>query len=76
MLRTIFVQSSTNGIMMKQAVIQQNKGVIEHRESELKLLCKGDSLDPRLVALVRLLARRAAREWYSQMAKERPPRRS
>jgi hypothetical protein len=32
--------------------------------------------DPRLVEFVRLLARRAAREWYEQIVKERHPKRS
>lgn len=35
----------------------------------------GDSPDPRLIELVRLLARRAAKEWYNHVAEERRPKR-
>ncbi len=36
----------------------------------------GDGPDPRLVELVRLLARRAARQWYEKMMEERRAGRS
>lgn len=44
-------------------------------EPELTLVSRGDGPDPRLVELVRLLARRAARETYEeQMKGRRTPR--
>ena len=39
-------------------------------EPELTLAWCGKDLDPRMVELVRLLARRAAREWYDKQIKE------
>lgn len=44
-------------------------------EPELALVRRGDGSDPRLIELVRLLARRAAREFYEeQMKGRRTPR--
>lgn len=42
-------------------------------EPELTLARQGDGPDPRLVELVRLLARRTAREIYETYRQERPP---
>jgi hypothetical protein len=41
-----------------------------HREPELSLSSVGDGPDPRLVELVRLLARRAARRWFEETKAE------
>lgn len=47
----------------------------EFGEPELTLAAVGDSPDPRMLALVRLLARRAARGLYEQQLKDhRTPR--
>jgi len=45
-------------------------------EPELTLLQRGAGPDPRLVELVRLLARRAAREVFEEQMKERRTLRS
>lgn len=45
-------------------------------EPELTLAKRGEGSDPRLVELVRLLARRAARELYEAEMKERGTTRS
>jgi len=45
-------------------------------EPELTLVRRGDGPDPRLVELARLLARRAARQWFEEQMKERGPTRS
>ncbi|WP_256436378.1 MULTISPECIES: hypothetical protein [Agrobacterium] len=42
----------------------------------MTLLRRGDGADPRLVELVRLLARRAAREAFEEQTKERRTTRS
>jgi hypothetical protein len=45
-------------------------------ESELTLPRRGNQPDPRLVLLVRLLAQRAARNWYDRLVEERRLKRS
>ncbi|EGG74441.1 hypothetical protein SXCC_04889 [Gluconacetobacter sp. SXCC-1] len=40
------------------------------REPELRLVLRPDAPDPRLVALVRLMARRAARDWFRSQQQE------
>lgn len=52
--------------------------IILHRsgKSELELKASVDGLDPRLIELVRLLARRAARKAYREMLEERSTPRS
>lgn len=45
-------------------------------EPELMLVKRGAGSDPRLVELARLLARRAAREWYEEQSKDRGATRS
>jgi len=45
-------------------------------EPEPKAMPGLDGPDPRLVELVRLLARRAARQWYEKMMEERRAGRS
>lgn len=51
--------------------------ILRLTKSELKLAQPGEEgCDSRLVDLVRLLARRAARDWYEKQAKERGGARS
>ncbi len=45
-------------------------------EPELTLVKRGEGSDPRLVELARLLARRAALEWYEEQLKDRGASRS
>ncbi|WEX85731.1 hypothetical protein PZN02_001959 [Sinorhizobium garamanticum] len=45
-------------------------------QPELTLTPRGEGSDPRLVELVRLLARRAARECYEEQVKDRRKKRS
>lgn len=60
--------SATSGITMQRSARQQNGTVARLKEPELTLApLAGDGPDPRLVELVRLLARRAARQWYEEM---------
>lgn len=60
----------TFGAMIKKAANQWTKGTSRHQGPELSLSSSGDSPDPRLVELVRLLARRAARQWFEEMKAE------
>jgi hypothetical protein len=52
------------------AMIQKVADHGTHREPELSLSSVGDGPDPRLVELVRLLARRAARRWFEETKAE------
>ncbi|WMT76431.1 hypothetical protein [Bradyrhizobium sp. Ash2021] len=71
------VHPAMSGITMEEAVRQKSKSITRHSEPELTLAPQGGSgPDPRLIEFVRLLARRAAREWYEQIAEERRPKRS
>lgn len=73
----IAVRSAVNGITMKEDGAQERRGISRLSEPELTLAPQGGSgPDPRLIEFVRLLARRAAREWYEQIAEERRPKRS
>jgi hypothetical protein len=47
-----------------------DRTVVPVTESEPKAILGCDGADPRLVELVRLLARRAARQWYKKMMYE------
>jgi hypothetical protein len=66
----IIVQSAASGAIMKEVVAQKRRDIARLTEPELTLVRRGDP-DPRLVELVRLLARRAAREWYEHITEER-----
>lgn len=46
------------------------KSTFRHHEPELSLSSTDDGPDPRLVDLVRLLARRGARQWFEEMKAE------
>lgn len=75
-LGIITVQSTVSGVAMKETVTQEREGIARFSEPELTLAPQSASApDPRLVAFVRLLARRAAREWYDQIAEEHRPKR-
>ncbi|MEQ1516330.1 MAG: hypothetical protein ABL931_07570 [Usitatibacteraceae bacterium] len=50
---------------------QQRKAALRLFEPDLQLRQLGDSTDPRLVELVRLLARRAARQVFEEQMKGR-----
>lgn len=52
-----------------------DRPVVPVTEPDTKAV-SGVDADPRLVELVRLLARRAARQWYEKMMKERRAGRS
>ncbi|MCF1480368.1 hypothetical protein G6L34_12835 [Agrobacterium tumefaciens] len=54
----------------------KQRSTLRLNEPELTLLRRGDGPDPRLVELVRLLARRAAREAFEEQTKERRTTRS
>lgn len=60
---------------MQEVVAQKRRDIARLEEPELTLARRGDP-DPRLVELVRLLARRAAREWYDHITEERRMKRS
>lgn len=53
---------------------QAQTGVNRRGEPELTLVKRGEDSNPRLVALVRLLARQAARNFYKQQMKDRDAR--
>ena len=73
----IAAQSAVSGMTMEEAGAQERRGITRHSEPELTLAPQGGTgPDPRLIEFVRLLARRAAREWYEQIAEERRPKRS
>ncbi|MDW9658512.1 hypothetical protein GOA97_29530 [Sinorhizobium meliloti] len=61
---------------MKNGNRQTRKSALRLAEPELTLTRRQDGSDPRLVELVRLLARRAARQCYEEEAKERSATRS
>jgi hypothetical protein len=71
----IIVQSAASGAIMKEVVAQKRKDIARRAEPELTLVHRGDP-DPRLVELVRLLARRAAHEWYEHITEECRSKRS
>jgi len=70
----IIAQSVTNSAIMKEVVVHTRKNMAQLGEPELTLVKRGDP-DPRLVELVHILARRAAREWYDHLVEERDRKR-
>jgi hypothetical protein len=56
---------------MKSSNRQQKKTALPLVEPDLQLRRSGDDVDPRLVELVRLLARRAARQVVEEQMKGR-----
>jgi hypothetical protein len=61
---------------MRDGDRQTRKSVPRLEEPELTLARRGEGSDPRLIELVRLLARRAAREAYEEETKDRRTTRS
>jgi hypothetical protein len=77
LLGIITVRAAASGVAMKETIAQESKDIARFSEPELTLGPQtAHAPDPRLVEFVRLLARRAAREWYEQIAEERRPKRS
>jgi len=60
---------------MQKIVTPKRRYFSQLSEPELMIVRRGDSPDPRLIELARLLARRAAKEWYNHVAEERRPKR-
>ena len=76
-LGIIPVRPMVNGITMKDVGVQKRKDIARYNEPELTLVPQsGNAPDPRLVEIVRLLARHAAQRWYEQANKEQGSKRS
>jgi hypothetical protein len=67
----MILQSAFNGANMESGNRQQRKTALRPDEPDLQLCRRGESADPRLVELVRLLARRAARQAFEEQMKGR-----
>jgi hypothetical protein len=61
---------AAKGVMMQRPV-GENHTIVPFEASRMDLASDGDRPDVRLVELVRLLARRAARQWYKKMMEQR-----
>jgi hypothetical protein len=70
-LRLLHLQSRFDGANMKSSNRQHQKTAHRLLEPDLQLRRSGDRSDPRLVELVRLLARRAARKVFEEQMKGR-----
>ena len=71
------LQSQGNGATMTDEGRYGQVRVLRLPKPELKLATQNEAgCDPRLVELVRLLARRAARDWYEKQTKDRGRARS
>jgi hypothetical protein len=66
---SLHLQLAFNGAKMKTSNRQQQKDALRLVKPDLRLLPRGNSVDPRLVELVRLLARRAARQVFEEQVK-------
>lgn len=75
-MKPIYLQLVSNGATMNSGNCPEQRSTLRLNEPELTLLRRGDGPDPRLVELVRLLARRAAREAFEEQTKERQTTRS
>ena len=76
-LGILTVQSALCGVAMKKMITPEHTDIARLTKPELTLASQSlNGPDPRLVEFVRLLARRAAREWYEQIIEERRPKRS
>ena len=70
------MSSVTTGVMMKEP-IRRDGTVTRLRGADATHVARvGGDPDPRLAELVRLLARRAARQWYEKMKEESEQSRS
>lgn len=69
LLGIITVQATISDVTTKETIAQESRDIVRFREPELTLAPQSaHAPDPRLIEFVRLLARRAAREWYEQIA--------
>ncbi|MGX8009706.1 hypothetical protein ACVDG8_012185 [Mesorhizobium sp. ORM8.1] len=75
-VHTNFKADLPNGATMNSGNRPKQRSALRLNEPELTLLRRGNGPDPRLVELVRLLARRAAREVFEEQTKERRTTRS
>jgi len=74
-VKPINLQPTSNGATMDHKNRPKQTSALRLIEPELTLARRGEGSDPRLIELVRLLARRAAREIYEeQMKGRRTPR--
>jgi hypothetical protein len=70
-------QEALRGITMKETVAQESKDAARISEPEAVLAPQNtNTLNPYLMEFVRLLARRAAREWYQEIAEGSRAKRS
>lgn len=74
-LTPILLQSASNVATMDHGKRLKPRRRHQLDQPELTLVRQGEEADPRLVELIRLLARRAAREVYRKQMKERRLRR-
>jgi hypothetical protein len=70
------LQSGFDAAKMKTSTRQQQKATLRLFESDPQPRLVGESAESRLVELVRLLARRAARQVFEEQMKGRCPPRS
>jgi hypothetical protein len=70
------MSSATTGVMMEKSVRQDGTVTRLKEGGSAPAPRVGGAADPRLVELVRLLARRTARRWYVEMMEERGQPRS
>jgi hypothetical protein len=70
------MSSATTGVMMEKFVRQDGTVTRLEEGGSTPAPRVGGAPDPRLVELVRLLARYAARRWYAKMMEERGQPRS
>jgi hypothetical protein len=70
-VRSLFLQSEVDGAKMETSNRQRQKIALRFVEPNLQLRRSGESIDLRLVELVRLLARRAARQVFEEQMKGR-----
>jgi hypothetical protein len=75
-LKLVFLQSVRNSAMIKHGRRQIRRNTLQLIEPELTFVRRGEEPDPRMVGLVRLLARRAARQCYEEQLKDRCTTRS
>ncbi|MGE0767930.1 MAG: hypothetical protein AB7L90_15810 [Hyphomicrobiaceae bacterium] len=74
-MKPITLQLASNDPTMDNGNRPKQMSALRLEEPELTLVRRGEGSDPRLVELVRLLARRAARDIYEeQMKRRRTPR--
>lgn len=72
----ITLQLASNDATMDHSNRPKQRSALRLIEPELTLVRRGEGSDSRLIELVRLLARRAAREEFEKQTKERRTTRS